>query len=541
MQHPWPKKNVFFTGFMATGKTRIGEATARSMGWKFIDTDKYIEAEQNRSISEIFEKEGEAYFRDLEFKAIQTLARKEYHIISLGGGALTQARVLQLIKREGILVRLWAPVEVISERIGRKDTRPLMRGLTDQERQAKIQAMLDEREPYYSQADLSIESRDDTTVDQLTRQLKSKISAWNYKAVEVKTSQGNYPIFIGTNFFDLTHSIFQGLELDTDFLLVTDSNVARHQKHNLKKLVRQANGCRSFRFPAGEQFKNLQTLNRLYTFMLRKGYSRKTTLLQFSGGVIGDMAGYGAASYQRGIPFVQIPTTLLSMVDSSVGGKVAVNHSLGKNMIGAFYQPKAVLINLEVLNTLEPIEYLAGLAEVIKYGVIWDQDFFKYLEDNTEALKARDMTALKTVVTRCCEIKAEVVSQDEREQGIRAILNYGHTFGHAIEKLTNYEVFSHGIAVSLGMRVAGYLAAELGMWSHSENDRQTRLLDSLDFPKYFDVNVEQAWEAMGIDKKVEQGKRIYILPETMGKVSKVTNAPVEQIEAAWKVIAKPTS
>lgn len=541
MQHPWPKKNVFFTGFMATGKTRIGEATARSMGWQFIDTDKYIEAEQNRSISEIFEKEGEAYFRDLEFKAIQTLARKEYHIISLGGGALTQARVLQLIKREGILVRLWAPVEVISERIGRKDTRPLMRGLTDQERQAKIQAMLDEREPYYSQADLSIESRDDTTVDQLTRQLKSKISAWNYKAVEVKTSQGNYPIFIGTNFFDLTHSIFQGLELDTDFLLVTDSNVARHQKHNLKKLVRQANGCRSFRFPAGEQFKNLQTLNRLYTFMLRKGYSRKTTLLQFSGGVIGDMAGYGAASYQRGIPFVQIPTTLLSMVDSSVGGKVAVNHSLGKNMIGAFYQPKAVLINLEVLNTLEPIEYLAGLAEVIKYGVIWDQDFFTYLEDHTEALKARDMTVLKTVVTRCCEIKAEVVSQDEREQGIRAILNYGHTFGHAIEKLTNYETFSHGIAVSLGMRVAGHLAAELGMWNHAENDRQTRLLDSLDFPKYFDVNVEQAWEAMGIDKKVEQGKRIYILPETMGKVSKVTNASIEQIEAAWKVIAKPSS
>lgn len=253
------------------------------------------------------------------------------------------------------------------------------------------------------------------------------------------------------------------------------------------------------------------------------------------------MAGYGAASYQRGIPFVQIPTTLLSMVDSSVGGKVAVNHSLGKNMIGAFYQPKAVLINLEVLNTLEPIEYLAGLAEVIKYGVIWDQDFFTYLEDHTEALKARDMTVLKTVVTRCCEIKAEVVSQDEREQGIRAILNYGHTFGHAIEKLTNYETFSHGIAVSLGMRVAGHLAAELGMWSHTENDRQTRLLDSLDFPKYFDVNVEQAWEAMGIDKKVEQGKRIYILPETMGKVSKVTNASIEQIEAAWKVIAKPSS
>lgn len=539
MNHPWPKKNVFFTGFMATGKTRIGEATARSMGWQFVDTDKYIEAEQGRSISEIFEKEGEAYFRDLEFKAIQTLARKEYHIVSLGGGALTQPRVLQLIKREGILVRLWAPVKVISERISRKDTRPLMRGLNEEERCAKIQAMLDEREPYYSQADLSIESRDDTTVDQLTRQLRSKIAAWNYKAVEVKTSQGNYPIFIGTNFIDLTNSILRGLDLHTDFLLVTDSNVARHQRHNLKKLARQANGCRSFRFPAGEQYKNLQTLNRLYTYMLRKGYSRKTTLLQFSGGVTGDMAGYGAASYQRGIPFVQIPTTLLSMVDSSVGGKVAVNHSLGKNMIGAFYQPKAVLINLEVLNTLEPTEYLAGLAEVIKYGVIWDSDFFKYLEDNIEPLKARDMAVLQKVVTRCCEIKAEVVSQDETEQGIRAILNYGHTFGHAIEKLTDYKEFSHGIAVSLGMRVAGRLAVDLGMWSSDDNQRQTQLLDLLGFPQHFDVDVEAAWEAMGVDKKVEKGTRVYILPNHLGKVSKVEDAPSDKIEEAWKAIAKP--
>ena len=211
MNHPWPKKNVFFTGFMATGKSR--------MGWQFVDTDKYIEAMQGRTISEIFEKEGEPYFRDLEFKTIQTLTRKEYHIISLGGGALAQARVLQLIKKEGILVRLWAPVEIISERIARKDTRPLMRGLDEAGRRAKIQAMLDEREPFYSQADLSIESRDDTTVEQLTKQLRSKIAAWNYKAIEVRTSQGNYPIFIGSNFFDLTGSILRGLNLTLTFLL----------------------------------------------------------------------------------------------------------------------------------------------------------------------------------------------------------------------------------------------------------------------------------------------------------------------------------
>ncbi len=536
MNHPSPKKNVFFTGFMATGKTRIGEATARSLGWQFVDTDRYIESEQGRSISEIFEKEGEAYFRDLEFKAIQTLTRKEFHIISLGGGALTQSRVMKLIKAEGILVRLWAPVEVISERIGRKNTRPLMQGLNDEERRNKVAAMLAAREPYYSHADISIESREDTSVELLVRQLRSKIAAWNYKAVEVKTSQGNYPIFIGENFLDLTQAILRGLNLHTDYLIVTDTNVARAQRHNLKKLTKQANGARNFRFPAGEEYKNVQTLNRLYTYMLRKGYSRKTTLIQFSGGVTGDMAGYGAASYQRGIPFIQVPTTLLSMVDSSVGGKVAVNHALGKNMIGAFYQPKAVLINLEVLETLEPSEYLAGLAEVVKYGIIWDEEFFKLLEDNVEPLKNRDLGILKTVVTKCCKIKAEVVSQDETEQGIRAILNYGHTFGHAIEKLTEYKVYSHGTAVSLGMRVAGQLAQNLGLWTAAENTRQTRLLDALGFPKTHKVDINAAWEAMGIDKKVDQGKRVYILPTKIGHVKKVQDTPTTQIEIAWKAI-----
>jgi 3-dehydroquinate synthase len=536
MNHPWPSKNVFFTGFMASGKSRIGEQTAKMMNWHFVDTDRYIEEKQGRSISSIFSEEGEPYFREQELKAIIEICENKHTIISLGGGALTQPEVLKFIQQNGILVRLDASIKVLSERIGRKNTRPLLAGLSDDEREIKISEMLKIREPYYQQADFAIESDEKSSVESIVKKLKQFLIAWSYKKIHVKTPSANYPIFIGDNYLDLLKPIFQSLEIDADFLIVTDNNVANKQHHNLRKIQKQSNGAKYFRFPPGEEFKNLQTLNRLFTYMLRKGYSRKTCLLQFSGGVTGDMAGFGAATYQRGIPFVQIPTTLLSMVDSSVGGKVAVNHQLGKNMIGAFYQPAAVLINLDVLSTLEHTEYLAGLAEVIKYGVIWDESFFTYLEENVELLLKKDMSILAQVVEKCCQIKAVVVSQDEKEAGIRAILNYGHTFGHAIEKVTEYQQFSHGIAVSLGMRCAARLATKLSMWEPQCEKRQNDLLDALGFPKIYDMDSHLGWQAMGVDKKMDKGDRVFILPSKIGAVEKVKNPDKEKVNQSWDAI-----
>ncbi len=527
---------IYFTGFMATGKSRIGEATAKMMGFEFIDTDKFIEARENQTVSEIFTSQGEAHFRSLELSAVREISARGSVVVALGGGTLTQPEAVKIIKSSGILVRLWAPLDILNERISRKNSRPLMAGLSDEERKAKIAQMLKEREPFYSQADFSVKSCEKISIDRLAQQIQAQIAAWNYRSVQVVTPSGSYPIFIGHGIVQHFGAVLEGLSLETEYLLLTDQNVYNVQRDQIRELQRQVGACRLFRFPSGEKFKSLQTLNRLYTFMLRKGYSRKTTLLQFSGGVVGDMAGYGAASYQRGIPFIQIPTTLLSMVDSSVGGKVGVNHPLGKNMIGAFYQPKAVFIDLKTLETLPQDEYLAGLAEVVKYGVIWDKAFFDYLDQNIKALLNRDPDVLIYVVSRCCAIKAEVVSQDEKESGIRAILNYGHTFGHAIEKLTEYEKFSHGIAVSLGMRVAGKLATLQGLWSAADEQRQTHLLNALGMPQFFEVDKIEAWKAMGVDKKADKGTRVFILPTEIGKVILTSAVNRELVDMSWDVI-----
>ncbi|HLP41780.1 MAG TPA: 3-dehydroquinate synthase family protein, partial [Fibrobacteria bacterium] len=241
--------------------------------------------------------------------------------------------------------------------------------------------------------------------------------------------------------------------------------------------------------------------------------------------------GFAASIFMRGVPFIQVPTTLLSMVDSSVGGKTGVNHPLGKNMVGAFYQPKAVAISLEALATLPQQEFLAGLAEVVKYGVIRDRDFFGYLEEKAAAILARDPATLRETVLRCCAIKADVVGQDEREtaEGVRAILNYGHTFGHAYEVLGGYGTLPHGLAVALGMRSAARLAVLLGRLDRAEEARQNALLDRLGMPKVFPkrLDPERAWAAMGLDKKVDAGKRVYILPDRIGHVD-----PVKEVDKA---------
>jgi len=533
------EQTVYFTGFMASGKSRIGRAVADRLQRPFVDTDTLIAERAGKTISEIFTNDGEAVFRKMERDVLAEIAANETpRIVALGGGALTQAPILEFIHRSGILVRLWATPEVLSERIGRKATRPLMAGLAPEERLKKVKEMLEEREHYYRHADFSVESSNDFSEDHVVERVVALLKFWDARAINVETNSGDrYPIFIGKNLISNMSSLLEGLRLNPShsFLICTDTTIAKAQAPLLNTLKMQAGQCPIFKFRAGETNKNLNSLNQLYTYMLRRHFTRKTCLLQFSGGVVGDMAGFGAATYQRGVPFIQIPTTLLSMVDSSVGGKVAVNHPEGKNMIGAFYQPHAVLCDLDTLSTLPFQEYLAGLAEVVKYGIIYDEAFFCFMEENVEKIKNRDLETVSTLIHRSCEIKAEVVGIDEKETGLRAILNYGHTFGHAIEKLHNYE-FSHGMGVSLGMRVAGRLSTLTHRWTEAEEVRQNALLDALGFPKTCAVDAEAAWEAMGIDKKVEKDKRVYILPTKIGKVEKATSVNESLVREAWASI-----
>ncbi|MDR2579492.1 MAG: 3-dehydroquinate synthase [Fibromonadaceae bacterium] len=533
--------NIYFTGFMASGKTRIGKLLAERLGLEHIDSDSFIEERAGKSVAEIFEQEGEAKFRELERNAIKEISQKECAVVSLGGGAITQSENVQAIRSSGILICMRAEPEILSERIGRNENRPLMAGLEPEARLEKIKAMLAQREKFYALADFDVESNEDPPETRILPLLLDAVKLWKNLAVRVNLSSGeSYPIFTGNNILEYTDVLLRTLKLSPKYemLVCTDSNIAEKQRDNLKMLCEKAGECKDFIFPAGESSKNLKELNDFWTFMLKNRYSRKTCLLQFSGGVVGDMAGFAAATYQRGIPFVQFPTSLLAMVDSSVGGKVAINHPEGKNMIGAFYQPQAVICDLSVLETMPQEEFYAGLAEIVKYGIIYDSCFFDWLEKNAAEILAKNANALNCIVKRSCEIKAEVVGIDERETGLRATLNYGHTFGHAIEKLTNYSKLSHGIAVGLGMRVAGRLSAITGRWSKEEEARQNELLSKFCIPKTLkecgvDINTEEAWNAMGADKKAEKQKRVYILPLKIGQVEITSEPTKEQITEAW--------
>ena len=270
----------------------------------------------------------------------------------------------------------------------------------------------------------------------------------------------------------------------------------------------------------GERFKTLDIYASVIDALMRKRHNRTTTLIALGGGVIGDLAGFAAATFQRGVAFVQVPTTLLAQVDASVGGKTAVNHPGGKNMIGAFHQPRCVLADTATLATLPMREYRAGLAEVVKYGVIWSARFFARLERNTQALIERDAALLAEVIRESCAIKAAVVAEDEREQGRRAILNYGHTFGHALESLTGYDQLLHGEAVAIGMVLAADCACRHGLLDEASAQRIRDLVGALGLPTAMPAAIDPsaALEAMGMDKKVVDGRLRLVLPERIGAV-----------------------
>ena len=272
--------------------------------------------------------------------------------------------------------------------------------------------------------------------------------------------------------------------------------------------------------PDGEEYKDLFWVYHILSKLLQAGLDRNSVIFALGGGVIGDITGFVASVYMRGISFIQIPTTLLSQVDSSVGGKTGVNHPLGKNMIGTFYQPRLVWIDVQTLETLPEREFLAGMAEVIKYGIIWDRDFFYYLKDNREGILKLSPEPLTEIIRRSCEIKAEVVSKDEREAGLRAILNYGHTVGHAVETVTNYREYLHGEAVAIGMVYEAALSAKMNMLSNDETAEIKTLLKEYKLPVRVKelLNSTDLLKAMRIDKKVISGTLRFILPEKIGKV-----------------------
>ncbi len=335
--------------------------------------------------------------------------------------------------------------------------------------------------------------------------------------LRIDLGERSYPILIGPGLLDRASS-FDAVPRSASALVVSNTTVAPLYAEALLGLLRQRHArVELLALPDGEAHKHWQTLDLVFDALLAQGADRKTVLYALGGGVVGDITGFAAASYMRGVPFVQLPTTLLAQVDSSVGGKTGINHPRGKNMIGAFYQPLAVVADLDVLASLPEREWRAGLAEVIKYGPVFDAAFFGWVEAHLEALLARDAASLRHAIRRSCEIKAEVVSSDEREAGLRAILNFGHTFGHAIEAGLGYGEWLHGEAVGCGMVMAAELSVELGLLAAPEAGRIRELVRRAGLPLRAPAFTPERWlELMSHDKKACGGDTRYVLLDRIG-------------------------
>lgn len=357
------------------------------------------------------------------------------------------------------------------------------------------------------------------------------------QTLHVALDSRSYPIHIGSNLLKQADLILPHLKRK-NVAIVTNTTVAPLYLQTLAKTLRDAGvTVIEIILPDGEAHKNTDTLNIIYDALLKNRCERSTTLIALGGGVIGDLTGYAAATYLRGVPFIQIPTTLLSQVDSSVGGKTGINHPLGKNMIGAFYQPKLVLADISTLKTLPARELSAGLAEVIKYGLIRDADFFDWLETNIDKLLALDEAAISYAIYRSCQNKAEVVAADEHETGERALLNLGHTFGHAIENAMGYGVWLHGEAVAAGTIMAADLSRRMGWLSTDEFTRIHQLLSTCNLPLQApNLGVDRYLDLMASDKKVADGKIRLVLQQGIGKAVITSDYAADKLNETLSLI-----
>jgi 3-dehydroquinate synthase len=337
--------------------------------------------------------------------------------------------------------------------------------------------------------------------------------------IRVDLGERSYNIIIGSGVLNDLGRILEKFAFSNKIAVISNPTVYAFYGEKISGTLKDAGyDLTEVLIPDGEEYKSLAYTEKIYASLLEAKLDRKSALIALGGGVIGDITGFAASTYMRGIDFVQVPTTLLAQVDSSVGGKTGVNHPLVKNMIGTFWQPRLVWIDTATLATLPRREFLSGLAEVIKYGVIWDKDLFAYLETNRDKILQLDAASLTHIIRRSCEIKAEVVSKDERESGLRAILNYGHTIGHAVETVTGYNKYLHGEAVAIGMHMEAKLSHQIGTLDEEEVLRIKALIDSYELPSAppDDIEVNDLLEKMQIDKKTVGGEMHFVLPEKVG-------------------------
>jgi shikimate kinase / 3-dehydroquinate synthase len=525
-------KNIVLTGFMGTGKTTIGRMLAQRLARRFVDMDAELEAHFGKPIAAVFADEGEPYFRAAERRLCEQLADEQGLVISTGGGALVDPANRTTLGRTGVLLCLTATADEILRRVGGAADRPLLGD--PRERHARVLSLLRGRRDAYGAIPHQIDTTGRTPVEiveAVITALAADAEAPGLTCIPVRTAGEAYDLCIGDGLLLHAGRLLANRGLRPGpAAIVTNAQIAEHHAAAVTESLRQAGFEPTLCLvPEGEQHKTLATIASLYDQFLAARLDRNSPIIALGGGVIGDMTGFAAATYLRGAPFVQIPTSLLAMVDASVGGKTGVDLPQGKNLVGAFKQPAVVIMDTAVLQTLPVAELRSGLAEVIKHGIIAAPGLFETLEEGLPA-------HLKHLVAEAVRVKVAIVEEDPFEQGRRAVLNLGHTFGHAIELVSEFRV-RHGEAVALGTVAATQMAASLGRCAPALVDRVQSVINRHGLPVQLPgYEADAILAAMGHDKK-RAGKTLrFIIPQAIGDVVIIPDPGEAYVRAALQYI-----
>ncbi len=498
--------NIILVGFMGTGKDVVGREIAAKTGMAFFSTDEFIELKENKTVNMIFDEFGEEHFRRLEKEAVLATKHLENTVVATGGGIIIDEENRQILQGVGEMVHLDAQLKIIEERLQDDLYRPLIRD------QQNIRKLYEKRKATYDCGKLTIDTsfRDpgaiaDELIDRL--HIQNRYIEVPRNTINVRTEQKEYPVYIGSGFVVSPEDFVGLLNLNSSrVILITNPFVGTLFLSQLEDVLENYDimplHCI---IPDGEQYKTATTVNRVYDFLLENKVTRHEPLIALGGGVVGDLCGFVASTYKRGTPLIQMPSTLLAQVDASVGGKTGIDHNLGKNMIGTFYQPDVVVSDVTMLLSLSDKEFRNGLAEVIKYSIIKDHALFSLLEKKYKEILDRDIFVLAEIVSRCVRIKSAIVEEDEKEEkGIREILNYGHTIGHIIEMITGYSEYSHGEAVAIGMVEEAKIAVQNGLLKKRDLEKIVELISLYGLPETLpeDVHSENIGTALLQDKKV---------------------------------------
>jgi shikimate kinase/3-dehydroquinate synthase len=536
------KRNIVLTGFMATGKSTVGRRLAVLLGYDFLDLDTLIAAEAGMPISQIFATQGEAAFRAMECQMVERIASRKGCVVATGGGTIVNPKNLEVLKKTGVVITLTADPQTILSRIGSGEDRPMLWGGDKLE---KIRTLLEGRAQVYARADLIVDASAQT-IDYVVKHISdflalhrvaTKKAADNLPAMAegLKLVLGvhsrSYEVVIGPGLMGEVGNLIKDLDLASNGILVTNPMDNRLYGQRLIRVLDEAKfNVTAVEVPEQEEEKGLERLGWLYRQMANLRLERRSPVFALGGVVIGDLAGYAAATYLRGLPLIQIPTSLIAQVDTSIGGKVGINLPEGKNLVGAFHQPRLVVTDVETLTSLDDRAFRAGLAEVVKVAAIRDQKFFEDLEGNVEEVLSRDLRVLVRLVRRACEIKASVVEADEWDTDIRSLLNFGHTVGHALESATGYRGPNHGEAVALGMVVATAISVQRGICPEEDLKRLKGLLQAFHLPTKLPADPAEIMRFVQYDKKVREGQIRIVLLRGIGDATVESLQNMKELE-----------